>query len=79
MVFLGTTLLLIATDALAIYQNQTGSSLDSTTGLLTLSSSNFQKLQSLYFNINGVSAKARFAVEKQILTIDNSDNLRVHS
>ena len=51
----GTTLLLIASDALAKYQKATGATSDASTGLLAISSSGFSKLQSLYFKIGGVS------------------------
>jgi len=51
----GTTLLLISTDALARYQTATGAVADETTGLLKLTTAQFGKLQSLNFNINGVT------------------------
>ena len=51
----GTTLLLIATDAFQKYQAATGASHDSKTGLLTLTSSQFANLQSLFFEIGDVS------------------------
>jgi cathepsin E len=47
----GTTLLLIATDAFQRYKKATGATLDSKTGLLTFTSSQFAKLQSLFFQI----------------------------
>ncbi|KAJ4482386.1 putative aspartic protease [Lentinula aciculospora] len=47
----GTTLLLIATDAFQAYQQATQATLDQTTGLLKLSSSEFANLQSLFFQI----------------------------
>ncbi|OBZ71216.1 Polyporopepsin [Grifola frondosa] len=47
----GTTLLLIATDAFQAYQKATGAKEDQTTGLLTLTASQFNKLQSLFFTI----------------------------
>ncbi|KAH9057471.1 acid protease [Lactarius vividus] len=50
----GTTLLLIATDAFQAYQKATGATLDQTTGLLTLTDSQFENLQSLFFDIGGV-------------------------
>ncbi|KAH9057463.1 acid protease [Lactarius vividus] len=50
----GTTLVLIATDAFQKYQKATGATLDQTTGLLTLTASQFKNLQSLFFDIGGV-------------------------
>jgi hypothetical protein len=50
----GTTLVLIATDAFQKYQEATGATLDKTTGLLTLTASQFENLQSLFFDIGGV-------------------------
>lgn len=47
----GTTLLLLATDAFQAYQKVTGATLDSTTGLLTVTQSQFNKLKSLFFKI----------------------------
>ncbi|KAJ7367295.1 acid protease [Mycena albidolilacea] len=47
----GTTLLLLATDAFQAYQQATGATADSTTGLLTLTESQFENLQSLFFQI----------------------------
>ncbi|EPQ54403.1 family A1 protease [Gloeophyllum trabeum ATCC 11539] len=51
----GTTLLLIATDAFEAYQKATGATMDQSTGLLTLTESQFTKLQSLYFAIGGTT------------------------
>ncbi|KAH9008849.1 acid protease, partial [Lactarius deliciosus] len=50
----GTTLVLIATDAFQRYQEATGATLDQTTTLLTLTNSQFDNLQSLFFYIDGV-------------------------
>lgn len=47
----GTTLLLIASDAFATYQNLTGGVPDSATGLLRLTPDQFSNLQSLFFHI----------------------------
>lgn len=47
----GTTLLMIATDAFQAYQRATGATMDQTTGLLKLSQSQFENLQSLFFTI----------------------------
>jgi hypothetical protein len=47
----GSTLLLIATDAFQAYQQATGATLDSVTGHLTVTQEQFDKMQSLYFNI----------------------------
>lgn len=51
----GTTLLLLATDAFQAYQKATGAKLDNSTGLLTLSESQFENLQSLFFTIAGTT------------------------
>ncbi|KAG6327123.1 hypothetical protein ID866_11966, partial [Astraeus odoratus] len=51
----GTTLLLLATDAFQAYQRATGATLDQDTGLLTLTQQQYDKLQSLYFNIGGTT------------------------
>ncbi|KAL5492342.1 hypothetical protein ACEPAI_3789 [Sanghuangporus weigelae] len=52
----GTTLLLLATDAFNRYKSLTGATYDQGTGLLMISSSQYQNLQSLYFQVN----KAKF-------------------
>ncbi|KAG6329087.1 hypothetical protein ID866_10002 [Astraeus odoratus] len=49
----GTTLILIATDALSRYQSLTGAEKDSDTGLLRITPAQYDTLQSLYFNIGG--------------------------
>ena len=54
----GTTLLMIATDAFQAYQRATGAKMDQTTGLLTVTESQFENLQSLFFNIGGVRTRA---------------------
>jgi cathepsin E len=51
----GTTLILIASDAFSAYQSATGAVLDQTTGLGTISNSQFSNLQSLFFNTGGSS------------------------
>lgn len=51
----GTTLLLLSTSAYTRYRTATGATPDSATGLLTISSANYAKLQSLYFKIGGTS------------------------
>jgi hypothetical protein len=51
----GTTLLLIATDAFQAYQKATGATLDQTTGLLTVTESQFEKMESLFFEIAGTT------------------------
>ncbi|KAH9947115.1 acid protease [Amylocystis lapponica] len=51
----GTTLVLIASDALKKYQTATGATSDESTGLLRVSSAQYSKLQSLYFNIGSKS------------------------
>ncbi|EIM81431.1 family A1 protease [Stereum hirsutum FP-91666 SS1] len=50
----GTTLIMIATDAFQAYEKATGATMDNTTGLLSITESQFEKLQSLFFNIGGV-------------------------
>lgn len=50
----GTTLLLIASDALQKYKSLTGAVEDETTGLLKLNVPQFTLLQSLFFRIGGV-------------------------
>jgi hypothetical protein len=51
----GTTLLLLATDAFQAYQKATGATLDQTTGLLTITEKQYKNLQSINFNIGGVT------------------------
>lgn len=51
----GTTLVLIATNAYDKYVSLTGASLDESTGLLKISSTKYSSLQSLFFNIGGIS------------------------
>ncbi|KAG1817948.1 uncharacterized protein BJ212DRAFT_115988 [Suillus subaureus] len=47
----GTTFILIATDAFNKYQSETGATLDPATSLLKISSEQYNKLSSMYFNI----------------------------
>ncbi|KAJ6611444.1 acid protease [Mycena sp. CBHHK59/15] len=47
----GTTLLLLATDAFQAYQQATGATADSATGLLTVTNEQFDQMQSLFFQI----------------------------
>ncbi|KAF8330509.1 aspartic peptidase domain-containing protein [Amanita rubescens] len=49
----GTTLVLIATDAFNRYQKATGSTADSATGLLKITTSQYNALKPLSFHING--------------------------
>ena len=51
---IGTTLVLIATDAFNRYQTATGGVADSATGLLSITSSQYSNLQSLFFNVGDV-------------------------
>ncbi|KAI0031775.1 aspartic peptidase domain-containing protein [Vararia minispora EC-137] len=51
----GTTLVLLATNAFSAYQRATGGVLDNNTGLLRLTSAQFNNLQSLFFTTNGVT------------------------
>nr|VWP00069.1 Zn(2)-C6 fungal-type domain-containing protein [Ganoderma boninense] len=60
----GTTLLLLATDAFDAYQQATGGEMDSTTGLLKISSSQYDNLQSLFFTIG--SQTYEFTANAQI-------------
>ena len=45
---------MLCADALQRYQRATGAVMDNATGLLRLTQAQFQNLQSLFFNINGV-------------------------
>lgn len=56
---LGTTLIMIATDAFQAYEKATGATMDNTTGLLSITEAQFEKLQSLFFNIGGVQYEVR--------------------
>ena len=60
----GTTLVLFASDAYNRYKSITGATVDSKTGLLKISSSQYSKLQSLYFNIGGT--RFEFTANAQI-------------
>ena len=51
----GTTLIYLASDAFSAYQQATGASLDESTGLLKLTSDQYDNLQSLFFEINGTT------------------------
>ncbi|PCH34149.1 aspartic peptidase A1 [Wolfiporia cocos MD-104 SS10] len=51
----GTTLILLASDAYSAYQSATGATADETTGLLRITESQYSDLESLYFNIGGVT------------------------
>ncbi|KAF7436454.1 hypothetical protein PC9H_003287 [Pleurotus ostreatus] len=51
----GTTLVLIASDALSRYRSATGAVNDANTGLLRITAAQFANLQSLFFTVNGVS------------------------
>lgn len=50
----GTTLILIATNAYNAYQVATGATFDSATGLLTVTTSQYNSLKNLSFTTNGV-------------------------
>lgn len=54
--FLGTTLVLIATDGYDKYRAVTGAVLDNVTGFLCIKYAQYAKLQSLFFTTNGVRA-----------------------
>jgi len=49
----GTTLMLLATDALQKYQKATGAALDKSTGLLRITNDQYKSLQNLNFSIGG--------------------------
>ncbi|GJE97834.1 aspartic peptidase A1 [Phanerochaete sordida] len=51
----GTTLIVLAADAFATYQNLTGAVPDETTGLLKITQDQYDNLESLFFNIGGQS------------------------
>ncbi|EGN98549.1 hypothetical protein SERLA73DRAFT_91976 [Serpula lacrymans var. lacrymans S7.3] len=51
----GTTLLMISSDAFSAYQQATGATEDQSTGLLTITESQYENLQSLFFDIGGVT------------------------
>lgn len=51
----GTTLVLLASDAITRYRSATGAVLDNNTGLLRLTTAQFANLQSLFFTTNGVT------------------------
>ncbi|OAX43685.1 acid protease [Rhizopogon vinicolor AM-OR11-026] len=51
----GTPTIPIASDAFKIYQSATGGIMDDANGMLTITSDQYDKLSSLYFNIGGVS------------------------
>ncbi|KIJ22022.1 hypothetical protein PAXINDRAFT_105760 [Paxillus involutus ATCC 200175] len=51
----GTTLILLASNAYSKYQTATGAKLDSTTGLLRLTTTQYSSLQNLNFNIGSVT------------------------
>ncbi|KAH9894852.1 aspartic peptidase A1 [Cubamyces lactineus] len=51
----GTTLLLLATDALDLYVSSTGAVFDDTTGLYRINPTQFAHLQSMFFTINGIT------------------------
>ncbi|KAF8895841.1 aspartic protease [Gymnopilus junonius] len=51
----GTTLILIATNGFTKYKSATGATLDSNTGLLAISSTNFNNLSSLFFTTGGTT------------------------
>ena len=51
---IGTTLILIATDAFQKYQQLTGGVPDSATGLLEITSTQYAKLKSIFVHVKGV-------------------------
>ena len=55
---IGTALVLIATDAFQKYQSATGGVLDPATNLLSITSTQFANLKSLFINVNGVCVQS---------------------
>ncbi|PCH39205.1 hypothetical protein WOLCODRAFT_167851 [Wolfiporia cocos MD-104 SS10] len=53
----GTTLILLTSDTYSAYQLATSATADETTGLLHITKSQYSDLESLYFNIGGVTYK----------------------
>ncbi|KAF5352504.1 hypothetical protein D9756_005889 [Leucocoprinus leucothites] len=51
----GTTLILLASDAISAYRKATGAVQDNATGLLRITSAQYANLQNLYFTTNGVT------------------------
>lgn len=51
---IGTTLILIASNAFNLYKSDTGAVLDRTTGLLRVTTTQFNKLKNLTFVVSGV-------------------------
>ena len=49
----------LTTDAFDAYQNMTGATMDSNTGLLTVTEDQYSSLKSMFFNIGGVSRTRR--------------------
>ena len=49
----------LTTDAFNAYQNMTGATMDSNTGLLTITKDQYSSLKSMFFNIGGVSHTRR--------------------
>ena len=83
MYLLGTTLVLLASDAFSTYQEATGGVLDETTGLLKLTADQFNNLQSLFFNIENVChielvEKSFIPVNFSLRSISNSQLMRRH-
>jgi len=56
----GTTQLLLATDAFKAYQKATGGVVDSTTGLLTITQQQYDKLENLHFKIGNTLGRWKF-------------------
>jgi hypothetical protein len=51
---IGTTIVLLANDAFNVYQNATGATPDNTTGLLTISHTQYNQLHNLSFLVSDV-------------------------
>ena len=74
--FPGTTLVLIATDAFRRYETATGGRPDSATGLLKITASQYNALQPLNFQINGVRHRvhpslARYIADRHIANVQS--------
>lgn len=78
--FQGTTLVLIASNAFSTYQKATGGVMDENTGLLRLTTAQFAKLESLFFDINGVSFHTSIQIKVQLCSSRNSPTgyIRAH-
>ncbi len=70
----GTTLVLLASDAITRYRQATGAVLDNTTGLLRITAAQFANLQSLFFTNSAV----RLISRQKFYIVSQSANYRAH-